>query len=174
MQNCFNRIQQQQHILIITVYWLHTVFFQIFSEITHLPMCCHDQLPDWGIARHSHDHEQCQLSCTAGVVLNVRRSDRNANQVSKLTLHSHWCTSDLQWFISQSESMCHCAEWLMGKHSSHQGALLSSPSPLLSLKYEQHSLRGPLTAKLKNYLKTTATNKQVTYMQSISAGPLKY
>lgn len=60
----------------------------------------------------------------------------------------------------------------MGKHSSHQGALLSSPSPLLSLKHEQYSLRGPLTAKLKNYLKTTTTNKQVTYMQSISAGPL--
>ncbi len=84
--------------------------FQIFSEIAHLLMCCYDRLSVWGMVRHSHAHGQCELSCTAGVMLNVRRSDRNANQVSKLTLHSHRCTSDLQWFISQSESMCHSVE----------------------------------------------------------------
>lgn len=45
------------------------------------------------------------IGCTAGVMLSIKRSDRNANQVSKLTLHSHRCTSDFQWFISQSESV---------------------------------------------------------------------
>lgn len=128
--------------------------FQIFSEIAYLSMCCCDRMSVWGMARHSHAHGQCELSCTAGVMLNIRRSDRNANQVSKLTLHSHRCTSDLQWFISQSESMCHCVEWLMGKHGSRQGAPLSSPPPpsptAFPLKHEQHSPRGLLIAQLKS------------------------
>lgn len=50
------------------------------------------------MVRHSHAHGQCELSCTAGVMLNVRRSDRNANQVSKLTLHpidAHQTVNDL-------------------------------------------------------------------------------
>lgn len=109
------------------IFYNASYLFQIFSEITHLSMCCCDRMSFWGMARHSHAHGQRELSCTAGVMLNIRRSDRNANQVSKLTLHSHRCTSDLQWFISQSESMCHCVEWLMGKHGSRQGAPLSSP-----------------------------------------------
>ena len=84
--------------------------FQIFSIIARLVMRRHNGLSVWGAVRHTRAHGQCGLSRTAGVMLNVRRSDRNANQVSKLTLHSHRCTSDPQWFISQSESMCHCVE----------------------------------------------------------------
>lgn len=110
---------------------MHLICFK-YSEIAHLLTCCYDSLSVWGMAHHSHAHGQCELSCTAGVMLNVRRSDRNANQVSKLTLHSRRCTSDLQWFISQSESMCHCVEWLVGKHGSCQGASLSRPPPAAS------------------------------------------
>lgn len=76
------------------------------------------------------------IGCTAGVMLSIKRSDRNANQVSKLTLHSHRCTSDLQWFISKSESMCQCCVCLVGKPSHRQGAPLShsphSPSSVVS------------------------------------------
>lgn len=105
---------------------------RLFREIAHLSMCCSGRLSVWRTVRHSHAHGQCELSWTAGVMLDVRRSDRNANQVSKLTLHSHRCTSGLQWFISQSESMCHCAEcpWVNTALAKvHHLASPSSPPP---------------------------------------------
>lgn len=101
-------------------------------------MCCNDRLSFWGMLRHSHAHGQCELSCTAGVMLNVRRSDSNANQVSKLTLHSHRCTSDLQWFISQSESMCHCVECSWVNTALAKVHHLAAP-PSAPIEHEQHS-----------------------------------
>lgn len=80
-------ILQDSNTTYIAFYLLH-----IFREITHLLMCCYGWLSVWGMAHHSHAHGQHELSCTAGVMLNIRWSDRNANQVSKLTLHFHRCT----------------------------------------------------------------------------------
>lgn len=95
------------------------------------------------MTHQSHAHGQCELSCTAGVMLNVRWSDRNANQVSKLTPHSHRCTSDLQWFISQSESMCHCVEssWVNMARAKvrHLAAAPSAfPSSMNNTLHESH------------------------------------
>lgn len=128
--------------------WLQTpscnasYLFHISGEIAHLSMRCYGRLSLWGVARHSHAHGRCELSWTAGVMLNVRRSDRNANQVSKLTLHSHRCTSDLQWFISQSESMCHCVEcpWVntaLAKVHHLAAPTPSTPRPSISLASHQ-------------------------------------
>lgn len=125
--------------------------FQIFSEIAHLSTCWNVRLSVWGTASHSHAHGQRELSCTAGVMFDVRQSDRNANQVSKLTPHSHRCTSDLQWFISQSESMCHCVEcsWvntaLAKVHHLAASPSLRFPSSMNSTLHE-----GPLIAQLKS------------------------
>lgn len=61
----------------------------------------------WAMAHHCHAVEPLRLSRAAGVMLSVKQSDRNANQVSKLTPRSHRCTSGRRWFISQRKSMCH-------------------------------------------------------------------
>ena len=145
-------------------------FFQISGEIAHLPTCRRDRLSVWRMARRSHAHGQRGLSCTAGVMLNVRRSDRNANQVSKLTLHSHRCTSDLQWFISQSESMCHCVECSWVNTALAKVHHLAAPPPiprppLPALDEEERSSRGPLIAH--------QLLKQVRHMKRIWASHLR-
>lgn len=90
------------------VQWSGSLCGICFLASTELPVppplqriCCHRRLSLWAMACHCHADERAELRHAAGVMLSVRQSDRNANEVSKLTRLCYRRTSGRQWFISR-------------------------------------------------------------------------